>query len=149
MRTVSGMLHQIRHTPGNEYRVVTLDGSRQSIVKLLKTPRHFFFPIVNIMLDSASPPMPVLSRAPAALIGCRIRFVTLPETRSGVRAAARISSKDRQNIEKPAEAPPALPSTSCLIQHLECCVLFQQVVFQQVGGEDGGRTRPSDVQPRS
>jgi len=61
MRTVSGMLHQIRHTPGNEYRVVTLDGSRQSIVKLLKTPRHFFFPIVNIMLDSASPPLPVLS----------------------------------------------------------------------------------------
>jgi hypothetical protein len=61
MGTVSGMSHQIRHTGGNEHRVVTLDGPRQSIVKPLKTPRHFCFPFVNIILDSASPPMPVLS----------------------------------------------------------------------------------------
>jgi hypothetical protein len=32
--------------------VCTLDGSRQPIVKLLKTPQHFSFPAINIVRDS-------------------------------------------------------------------------------------------------
>jgi hypothetical protein len=35
--------------------VRTLEGSRQPIVKLLKTPQHLSFPTVSIVPDSAAP----------------------------------------------------------------------------------------------
>jgi hypothetical protein len=40
--------------------VRTPDGSRQTIVKRLKTPQYFSFPFVNIVLDPASSPMPAM-----------------------------------------------------------------------------------------